>query len=175
MKTLIALSLITLVVSCSHKGKDKDKNETVVSTTQAEAMIDGKVKGEANFRPTAEGVVVNIKVSGLKPNAIHGVHIHQNGVCDQPGYKKAGDHFNPDAHSHGGPAASIKHIGDLGNLVANEKGVAEKEITMDGIKDVNMIMDRALIVHEKADDLVSQPSGNSGDRIACGIIKVDNT
>lgn len=175
MKTLFVMALLTVVASCSHKDKHKAENETVVSTLSAEAQIQGKVVGEARFKPTAQGVIANIKVTGLKPNAIHGIHIHQNGVCDKPGFKKAGDHFNPGNHSHGGPAASIKHVGDLGNLVANTKGVAEKELLMGDIKDVNSIMDRAVIIHSKADDLVSQPSGDAGDRIACGVIKVDNT
>lgn len=173
MKKIFFMTLVLLMASCSHK--DKKENKSVVSTTQAEAKIEGKVNGEAHFRPTAQGVIVNLKVTGLKPNSIHGVHIHQNGICDLPAYKKAGDHFNPDAHSHGGPAATIKHVGDLGNLVANQKGVAEKELLMNDIKDVNTIMDRSVIIHAKADDLMSQPAGNSGDRIACGVIKVDNT
>lgn len=144
----------------------------MVSTTLAEATISGKASGHVSFSPTASGTVMKVSVSGLKPNSTHGYHIHEKGLCDGPDYKSAGDHFNPEKHSHGGEAATIKHIGDLGNLVANDKGVAQKEVLMRDLKDVNTIMNKSIIIHEKADDLVSQPSGNAGGRIACGIIRL---
>lgn len=171
MKKIILFSCIcSLLIACSSKEK---KEETVVSTTTAKAMVKGKVNAEVSFLPTAQGVVMKVYATGLKPNSTHGFHIHENGVCDRPDYKSAGDHFNPGKHSHGGPSASIKHLGDLGNLISNSQGVAEKEILMADLKDVNLINKKAVIIHEKADDYVTQPSGDSGNRIACGIINLE--
>lgn len=171
MKRLFIIALLGVIgVSCSSGEK---KDESVVSTTVAKAKITGKANGEVSFVPTMEGVVMKVSVRGLPPGSTHGYHIHENGVCERPGYKSAGDHFNPGDHSHGGPAASVKHVGDLGNLVSNANGMAEKEILMRDIKDVNIIKNKAIIIHEKADDLISQPSGDAGDRIACGIINLE--
>lgn len=170
MKFLILFCFLAMIVSCSSQSK---KDESVVSTTAAKARITGKVTGSASFTPTDKGVLMKVYLSGLSPHSTHGYHIHENGACDKPDYKSAGDHFNPGKHSHGGPSAPIKHLGDLGNLVANKKGVAEKEVLMMDLKDVNIIKNKTIIVHEKADDLVSQPSGDSGARIACGIIELD--
>src|SRR5690606_25595465 len=169
MKFILIVSLMSVLVGCSSQHK---KESSVACTTVANAKVTGKASGDVSFVPTMDGVVMNVFVRGLPPNSTHGYHIHENGVCERPGYKSAGDHFNPGKHSHGGPAASLKHLGDLGNLVSNASGVAEKEVLMRDIKDVNIIKNKAIIIHEKADDLVSQPSGDAGDRIACGIIKV---
>jgi Cu-Zn family superoxide dismutase len=158
-------------VLCSCSSKEK-KDESMVSTSLAHASISGKAQGEVSFVPTVNGVVMKVAVSGLKPNGTHGYHIHEFGRCDKPDYKSAGGHFNPGKHSHGGPSASLKHMGDLGNLVANDKGVAEKEILMRDLKDVNAIKNKAIIIHEKADDYLTQPTGNSGGRIACGVIRL---
>lgn len=168
--------LITLIFVCSLFGacssKDK-KEETVVSTTTAKAMMKGKVNAEVTFLPTAQGVVMKVYATDLKPNSTHGFHIHENGKCEGPDYKSAGDHFNPEKHSHGAPSSSIKHLGDLGNLVSNAQGVAEKELLMRDLKEVSVINNRSVIIHEKADDYVSQPTGDAGGRIACGIINLE--
>lgn len=170
MKSIFLMNLLVFFVfSCSSQ----DKKESVVSTTSAKAEVSGKVKGTVSFTPTEQGVIMKVYASGFSPNKTHGFHIHENGVCDKPDYKTAGDHFNPGKHSHGGPSAPIKHVGDLGNLVSNDKGIAEKEILMRDLKDVNLIKNKATIIHEKADDLVSQPTGNAGGRIACGIIRLE--
>lgn len=170
MKIFLIITLFSFIaLSCASQ----EKKESVVSTSSAKAEVRGKVQGTVTFTPTDKGVVMKVFASGFTPNSTHGFHIHQNGVCDKPDYKSAGDHFNPGAHSHGGPAAPIKHLGDLGNLVSNSKGVAEKEVLMSDLKDVNEITNKAIIIHEKADDLISQPTGDAGGRIACGIIALE--
>ncbi|HLW58214.1 MAG TPA: superoxide dismutase family protein [Bacteriovoracaceae bacterium] len=170
MKSILLLNLLLFFfVACSSQ----EKKESVVSTTSAKADVTGKVTAKVSFTPTEEGVLMKVYASGFSPNKTHGFHIHEKGVCDKPDYKSAGDHFNPGEHSHGGPAAPIKHVGDLGNLVSNDKGVAEKEILMRDLRDVNLIKNKAIIIHEKADDLASQPTGNAGGRIACGIIRLE--
>lgn len=119
-----------------------------------------------------EGLKITADVSGLKPGAVHGFHVHENGKCEGPDYKSAGEHFNPEETKHGSPAAGMKHMGDLGNLVANEKGIAKSEVIVKS-KNKNALgqyLGKSVIIHAKPDDLATQPSGDSGDRIACGVI-----
>ncbi len=119
-----------------------------------------------------EGLKITADVSGLKPGAVHGFHIHEVGKCEGPDYKSAGNHFNPSESKHGGPASGMKHQGDLGNLVANDKGVAKVEVIVEsnGKNSLEQYIGKSVIIHAKADDFSSQPSGDSGDRIACGVI-----
>ncbi len=119
-----------------------------------------------------EGLKISADVTGLSPGSVHGFHVHENGKCEAPDYESAGDHFNPAENKHGGPASGMKHMGDLGNLVANEKGIAKAEVIVKS-KDKNLLgqyIGKSVIIHAKADDLTTQPAGDSGDRIACGII-----
>lgn len=131
-----------------------------------------KVKGTATFVETDGGVEVTISVEGLKPGE-HGWHVHDKGDCSAPDAKSAGDHFNPDKHKHGAPDAAEHHAGDFGNLTAGKDGKAMKTITMKGVtlgEGPTSLVGKALIVHEKKDDLKTQPSGNAGARFACGVI-----
>ncbi len=112
-------------------------------------------------------------VDGLAPQSEHGFHVHEKGDLSDPDLKSVGGHFNPGKEAHGGPGMAHHHAGDLGNLTADEHGHAHAEgmlmnATFSGD---NSILDRAVIVHSKADDLKSQPAGDSGSRIAGGVIK----
>jgi Cu-Zn family superoxide dismutase len=112
-------------------------------------------------------------ITGLPPGA-HGFHIHEVGDCSAPDASSAGDHFNPHDDPHGSPRdlENAHHVGDLGNLTANEQGEAEidmedNEMQLSGPESV---IGKAIVVHADQDDLKSQPSGNSGARIGCGTI-----
>lgn len=133
----------------------------------------GNVKGQVTFTEETEGVRVTANVEGLTPGK-HGFHIHEKGDCTPPDFTSAGGHFNPTSMKHGSPTDPEKHIGDLGNLEANEQGVArfERVFTWLTFKGANSILNRAVIVHEKADDLQTQPTGNAGGRLACGVIQL---
>lgn len=131
------------------------------------------VRGTVTFRQRGDRVEIVADVRGLAPNTSHGFHIHENGDCSAPDAASAGGHFNPDQHVHGGPGAPEHHAGDLGNLEADASGRAYKRMVVDDITlDHGMrgVLNRAVIVHEKLDDLTSQPNGNAGARIACGVI-----
>lgn len=132
-----------------------------------------KITGEVQFRPMKDGVKIRAEVTGLAPKSVHGFHIHETGKCEGPDFKSAGGHYNPGHEAHGAPTSSVKHLGDLGNLVANDKGVAIKEVDLTGLseKDVRELYGKALILHAKPDDFSSQPSGAAGDRVGCGVIK----
>jgi Cu-Zn family superoxide dismutase len=112
-------------------------------------------------------------VSGLGPGTVHGIHIHEKGDCSAPDASSAGEHFNPLGHAHGAPDAN-SHVGDLGNITADAQGNAPLNITKAQASLVagasTSIVGKSVVVHTKEDDLKSQPSGDSGDRIACGIV-----
>ena len=128
--------------------------------------------GSVTFTPNADRVRVLAKVSGLTSGA-HGFHIHDKGDCSAPDGMSAGGHFNPTGKAHGNPAAGEHHGGDMPMLEADASGNATLDVTLDTItlgSDANTIVGRAVIVHKDADDYRTQPTGNSGARVACGVI-----
>lgn len=130
------------------------------------------VTGTVEFKETDDGVEVTANFEGLKKGK-HGFHIHETGDCSAPDAKSAGGHFNPSNHKHGAPEADERHEGDLGNLTAGKDGKATATMTVKGVtlKDGdNSIVGKGVIVHDKADDFKTQPTGNAGDRVACGVI-----
>ncbi len=134
-----------------------------------------KVKGVVHFTATEDGIEITGEISGLKPGD-HGFHIHEFGDCSSADPKCHGGHFNPDKKKHGGPEDVERHVGDLGNIKANGRGVAtihmkDRLIALSGPRS---IIGRAVILHAKADDLKSQPAGDAGDRIAGGVVGIAN-
>lgn len=134
--------------------------------------------GTAKFSPTASGVKVSVKVSQLTPGE-HGIHIHNVGKCEGPAFTTAGGHFNPTSAHHGAKNTQEPHphVGDLENLNAGQNGKASATFMINGATlgdGQNSLFHEggtALVIHAKADDLMSDPSGNSGDRIACGVVE----
>jgi superoxide dismutase, Cu-Zn family len=130
------------------------------------------VSGTVHFYEVKNGVRVVGTISGLTPG-LHGFHIHETGECTLPDFKSAGGHFNPAGTPHGGLRDAHRHAGDMGNIEANASGVAKFDLINPHVSFAgpNSILGRALVVHEKADDLKSQPAGDAGGRIGCGIIR----
>lgn len=131
-----------------------------------------KAQGRVEFIPKTGTVEVRAEIRGLAPNSMHGFHIHENGDCSNAG-EAAGGHFNPTDMPHGGPKMLKHHTGDLGNIQADRQGIAvvkteSPELIVEGNKSIT---GRAVIVHAGSDDLMTQPTGNSGARIACGVIQ----
>lgn len=134
------------------------------------------VSGTLKFHELADRVVhIAGTVSGLTPGK-HGFHIHVNGNCDSPDGMSAGGHFAPTGGRHGAPDGKERHLGDLGNIVADANGRANVDVTVAGITIALMgagsIDSRAIVIHAKEDDF-SDPAGNSGARVACGVIEAD--
>lgn len=166
-------SSLALIGCSSHHKEPIDKPTLKVSEAKMKSLIMPHLSGTVKFEQKEGGLYMVAHVSGLKPNATMGFHIHNKGKCEGPDYKTAGDHLNPYQHHHNGPSETDKHLGDLGNLTADNRGHAMKELLIStDAKDLDMIIGKAVIIHAKADDFKTQPSGNSGDRIACGLIEL---
>ena len=131
-----------------------------------------KVSGTVTFTEVADGVQVQAEITGLTPGN-HGFHVHEFGDCSAPDVSSAGAHFNPTGKPHAGPDALERHVGDMGNVEADASGTAKLDYVDHQISltnDQESVIGRSVVVHAKADDLKSQPAGDSGTRIACGVI-----
>ena len=134
------------------------------------------VSGRVTLRPMGNGVHLTGTVGGFLPNSTHAIHVHEKGDCSAADASSAGPHFNPTGSAHGRASAPAHHAGDMDNVVAGNDGTVPLDIHLAGVTlgggAANDIADRALVVHAGADDYTSQPAGNSGARVACGVIKV---
>ena len=121
---------------------------------------------------TAGGVTFRIDASGL-PHGVHGIHVHTVGRCDPPEFTSAGGHWNPTAHKHGMNNPAGPHAGDLPNVEAAANGVLNATVTLAGASMASLLDadGAALVVHAAADDYKTDPSGNSGARIACAVLQ----
>jgi Cu-Zn family superoxide dismutase len=129
--------------------------------------------GTVSFDPQGDGVQVQARITGLKPNSEHGFHIHEKGDCSAPDGTSTGGHFNPHGAPHG-PQDAAHHAGDMPALKADANGVAEARFVLKGVSvgsGAADIVGRGVIVHAKPDDYKTQPTGDAGGRIACGVVK----
>lgn len=164
--TVLALAIRTEVVAAEGTTKSL-RAEAELQPTQGNST-----RGKVEFVAEPGGVQVTGQLQGLKPGE-HGFHVHEKGDCSAPDGSSAGAHFNPTTMPHAGPDAAQRHDGDLGNVTADASGRAElrrvdRQLELSGARS---IVGRALVVHAQADDLSSQPSGNAGARVACGVIQ----
>jgi Cu-Zn family superoxide dismutase len=128
------------------------------------------VHGTFTLTQRGNGTQILGEVRGLTPGK-HGFHIHEFGDLRSDDGTSAGGHYNPEGHPHGGPEDAKRHVGDLGNITADESGKAMVKMTVDGLR-VHFVIGRSLVVHAKADDLKTQPTGDAGGRVAVGVIGV---
>jgi Cu-Zn family superoxide dismutase len=133
--------------------------------------------GTATFVERSGNILVDGRFKGLTPG-LHGIHIHEKGDCSAPDAMSAGGHYNPTNEPHGAPGSARHHGGDLGNLTADANGDATLKATLDTARfgmsklSSNTIAGKSLVIHADPDDLASQPAGNSGKRVACGVISM---
>ncbi len=135
----------------------------------------GKQVGRVMIRETGGVIRIQVNVHDLAPGR-HGMHIHQNGSCEPPGFESAGPHYNPHGREHGRRSPRGPHLGDLGNISVARNGRGSRVVTIRDTETRKGIVSflgegRAIVVHAGPDDEVTDPSGNSGARIACGVVR----
>jgi Cu-Zn family superoxide dismutase len=143
------------------------------ASAQLMATTGNTVTGQVQFTQKGDKVLVTGEVRGLKPNAEHGFHVHEKGDCSSGDGMSTGGHFNPDGKAHGAHAQSEHHAGDLPSLKADASGTARfsfESTTLSVGAGRADVVGRGLIVHRDPDDFKTQPTGNSGPRLACGVI-----
>ena len=168
-RVVLALTAAWLVAGCNNM-----QVRTSTGISRLAPTRDHQTEGVVNFLQKADKVVVEAKITGLTPG-LHGFHIHEKGDCSAADASSAGPHFNPSKSEHGAPGSAQRHAGDLGNLIADRTGTAIYRAEISGISlgtGEDSIIGRAIVVHGDTDDLFSQPSGNSGVRVACGLISL---
>jgi superoxide dismutase, Cu-Zn family len=131
------------------------------------------VAGTVRFEQSGSKVVVTAAITGLKPSSEHGFHVHEKGDCSAPDATSAGGHFNPAGRPHGHHGKAERHAGDMPNLRADASGTArvtwETDLLSVGSGSADVI-GRSVVIHRDPDDYASQPAGNSGPRLSCGVI-----
>lgn len=182
LKTPFSMILTTAALSFSlplaaaynqnSSSMAQDESKATHAIVHLQPTKGNNVTGTITFTTVERGVKVVADIDGLTPGK-HGFHVHEHGDCSAPDASSAGAHFNPTNKKHGGPDDEERHVGDLGNVEADENGHAhyeyvDKVIQLDG---PHSIIGLSIIVHAGEDDFKTQPTGNSGARVACGVIE----
>ncbi|MFN7729151.1 MAG: superoxide dismutase family protein [Bdellovibrio sp.] len=162
----LVLGLGLVLGACASKPPQQTKMASADLKPRSGSITSGHV----HFHQLEKRVHVAYEIKGLKPKTKHGFHLHEKGDCSASDAMSAGGHYNPGGHKHGGLASQERHAGDLGNVQANEAGVAKGEVYLDGMH-VNQLIGLSVITHEKEDDEKTQPAGDAGPRIACGVVQ----
>ncbi|WP_068673965.1 superoxide dismutase family protein [Oceanobacillus sp. Castelsardo] len=193
MKRFVCLLILisTVLIACNQTTQEKGENldsqepnhEKVNSMINKNVIVDlknsdGEIVANASLvESKSGGVTISIKGENL-PSGGHGFHIHENGSCTAPTFESAGAHFNPTGKKHGFDNSEGPHAGDLNNINVGANGNLSTEVTADMVtlekgKETSLLKEggTSLVIHSDPDDYVSQPAGNAGDRIACGVIK----
>jgi Cu-Zn family superoxide dismutase len=189
---LMALALI-LTISCKENNEEQNMDDSMMEMDDSQSMeSDGtmenmaitvpmasksgsSVTGSISFVQEGDQVKMIANLTGLEPG-VHAIHLHENGDCSAMDATSAGGHWNPNSNEHGDWADGMNHMGDIGNLEANADGNVSYTFSTDkwcmDCDDTNKnIKGKGVIVHAKADDFTSQPSGAAGARVACGVIE----
>lgn len=149
------------------KNENPVHSKLIATVTQ---VGESDVSGSVSFTKVEEGILVRGNFEGLEPGN-HGFHIHEFGDCSSEDATSAGGHFNPGNNEHASPTSLERHMGDLGNLQADENGIANAEF-IDASLSLDKILGRGIIIHASEDDFETQPTGDAGSRVACGVIGI---
>jgi Cu-Zn family superoxide dismutase len=171
MRPIFAAAAAVLLTACQTTPTEGPR-----ATAQLQPTKGNKTFGEATFEQVGDKVRVVVFVQGLKPGQDHGLHIHEAGDCSSGDGMSAKGHFNPHGKPHGHPTSAERHAGDLPALKANKEGRANIQVDLDIITVTAgpaSVIGRGLIVHADPDDYKTQPTGNAGARVACGVIRAE--
>lgn len=181
--TVLALALAACTTTPTHTAQGTHAEGDAMATTSTVerahvnlASASGSlVSGRLVVTPMAGGLHFKGEIGGLQPGGTHAIHVHEKGDCSAADATSAGGHFNPGDDMHGRVSGHDHHAGDMDNIVADARGVAQVDVHADGPVlgggAPNDALGRAVIVHAAPDDYTSQPAGNAGARVACGIIQ----
>ena len=172
MKSLFAVTAAALLAAC--QSSPPQTQEPLMASAALQPTKGNKALGEATFEQAGDKVHLLVNAQGLKAGREHGFHIHEVGDCSSGDGMSTKGHFNPGGKPHGNPAGAEHHAGDLPALKAEKNGRAKLDVMLQGVTlapGPNSIVGRGLIIHADPDDYKTQPTGNSGARIACGVIK----
>jgi Cu-Zn family superoxide dismutase len=173
MKKIFIYSIIGLLISCTS-NKTHESPEEIMAKCQINSANGSSVYGEVKFVQINNKVSINVEVKGLS-YGLHAIHIHEFGDCSSFDAKSAGGHWNPNNNNHGEWGSESHHMGDIANLFADSSGNSSLKFETDlwclnCKEESNNIIGKSIIIHQGLDDFHSQPSGNAGKRIGCGII-----
>ena len=167
------IQIVSVVVTSALLGACATQPPAPRATASLESRSNSTVTGRADLTESKTGVTAHVVLNGLAPNSEHGFHVHEKGDCSAADAASAGGHFNPTSQPHGGPGDAPHHAGDLPSVRADGAGRVDTTLTLVGLTlsaGPTSIVGHSLIVHRDKDDLVTQPSGNSGPRVACGVV-----
>jgi Cu-Zn family superoxide dismutase len=167
-RTALATLALTFLIcaACAHAPQP-------MAATIMAPLGTSTAQGHVHFQQQSDGnVQVTADLTGLPPNSTHGFHVHDKGACTNYG-NDAGPHYNPTNAPHASPDAASHHAGDFGNVTADDKGEVHTTFTTRSISvgGTNDVVGHAVILHANPDDLTTQPSGNAGARVACGVVE----
>ena len=168
---ILAAAGIALVAGCASSA-------TPPADAQARATIESRsgsnVRGWAAFTDRSTGGVrIEVHIENAPPG-VHGLHVHERGDCSAPDASSAGGHFNPGGMPHAAPGETRRHAGDLGNITIEANGTGHLELVSDLLTvrpGPNSVVGKSVIFHEKADDMRTQPTGDAGGRLGCGVVQ----
>jgi Cu-Zn family superoxide dismutase len=167
------LTIVLALLGACATARDKTPPGEREAIAQLKPTQGNTTSGTVWFEQQGEHVIITAQLTGLAPDSLHGFHVHEKGDCSAPDAASAGGHFNPGKYPHGDPLAQDRHAGDMWNVRADEHGNASYRAEapqMSLSPGPLSVVGKSVIVHAGPDDYHSQPAGNSGARIACGVI-----
>jgi Cu-Zn family superoxide dismutase len=168
------IGAVLALCGCATSGQNRPTAQDADAVVRVEGKSGSSISGTGGFRKDGIRVQLSLSVENAPPG-LHAVHLHENGDCSAPDAASAGDHWNPTESPHGQLNHAPAHLGDIGNLTVDADGTGRLEFTTEkwtlGTGEINDVLGKSLVIHANTDDFVTQPTGNAGGRIGCGVVR----